>query len=68
VTTLEELEQAAREHRLAGIPGVREKSEENILKGIDTVRRGKERQPLGRVLPVALELVAELGEKPASNG
>ena len=44
VTTLEELEQAAREHRLAGIPGIREKSGENILKGIDTVRRGKERE------------------------
>jgi DNA polymerase (family 10) len=39
VTTLEELEQAAREHRLAGIPGIREKSEENILKGIETLRR-----------------------------
>jgi DNA polymerase (family 10) len=63
VTTLEELEQAAREHRLAGLPGFRAKSEENILKGIDTVRRGKERQPLGKVLPVALGLIAELREK-----
>ena len=39
VTTLEELEQAASEHRLAGVPGIRKKSVENILKGIDTVRR-----------------------------
>jgi DNA polymerase (family 10) len=60
VTTIEELERAAREHRLAGIPGIREKTEENILKGIDIVKRGKERQPLGKVLPVALGLVAEL--------
>ena len=43
VTTFEELEQAAREHRLAGIPGIREKTEENILRWIDTVKREKER-------------------------
>jgi DNA polymerase (family X) len=63
LSSLEELEQAAREHRLAGKPGIREKSEENIIKGIETIRRGKERQPLGRVLPVALKLVSELREK-----
>ena len=42
VTNLEELEQAAREHRLSGMPGISGKTEENILKGIDTSRRGKE--------------------------
>ncbi len=63
VTNLEELEQAAREHRLAGIPGIRGKTEENILKGIDAVKRGKERQPLGKVLPVALDLVEELRKR-----
>jgi DNA polymerase (family 10) len=41
VTTLDELEQAAREHRLADIPGIREKTEKKILKGIDTVKREK---------------------------
>src|SRR6266581_2531028 len=62
VTSLEELEQLAREHRLAGVPGIQQKTEENILKGIGTVRRSRERQrqPLGRLLPIALELVAEL--------
>lgn len=63
VTTIEELEQAAREHRLAGIPGIRGKTEENILKGIDAVKRGKERHPLGKVLPVALDLVEELRKR-----
>jgi DNA polymerase (family 10) len=63
VTTLEELEQAARDHRLAGIPGIRGKTEENILKGIDAVKRGKERHPLAKVLPVALELVEELRKR-----
>lgn len=60
ITTLEELELAAREHRLAGLSGIREKTEENILRGIAAVKRGKERLPLAKVLPVARELVEEL--------
>lgn len=63
VTSLEELEQLAREHRLAGVPGIQQKTEENILKGISTVKRGRERQPLGRLLPIALELLAELKKR-----
>ncbi len=42
VTNIEELEQAAREHRLAGIPGISEKTAENILKGLETIKQGKE--------------------------
>lgn len=63
VTTIEELERAASEHRLTGIPGIREKTEENILKGIATVKRGHERHPLGRMLPAAMELVEELKKR-----
>ena len=60
ISTLEELEKAAAEHRLAGIPGIQRKTEENILKGIAMVKRGRERQPLGKLLPVASELVEQL--------
>jgi DNA polymerase (family X) len=63
VTTIEELEQAASEHRLTGIPGIRDKTEENILKGIAAVKRGHERHPLGRMLPAAMELVEELNKR-----
>lgn len=63
VTSIEELEQAAAEHRLAGTPGIQRKTEENILKGIATVKRGRERHPLGRMLPVAMELVEELKKR-----
>jgi DNA polymerase (family 10) len=42
ITTLEELEKAAAEHRLAGIPGIQSKTEENILRGIAIVKRGRE--------------------------
>jgi len=63
VTGIDELEQAAAGHRLAGIPGIREKTEENILKGIATVKRGRERHPLGAILPVALDLVEQLRKR-----
>ena len=60
VTSLEELERAANEHRLIGIRGIQQKTEENILRGIASVKRGRERQPLGHMLPAALDLVAAL--------
>lgn len=62
IASIEELEQAARDHRLAGIRGIAQKTEENILKGISAVRRGRERLPLGRMLPAAEELVRALRE------
>jgi len=62
LTSLEELELAAAEHRLAGIRGIQQKTEENILKGIAAVKRGRERKPLGRMLPAALDLVRALQE------
>jgi len=63
VASIEELEQAAAEHRLAGIPGIQQKTEENILKGIAALKRGRERQPLGRLLPAAEELVETLKKR-----
>lgn len=60
ITTLDDLERAAAEHRLIGIRGIKQKTEENILKGIAAVKRGRERKPLGRMLPAALDLVSAL--------
>jgi DNA polymerase (family X) len=60
VASLDELERVAAEHRLAGIRGIGQKTEENILKGIAAVKRGRERLPLGRLLPAARELVQAL--------
>ncbi|HBG06879.1 MAG: DNA polymerase III [Geobacteraceae bacterium GWC2_58_44] len=62
VTSLEELERAAAEHRLVGIRGIQQKTEDNILKGIAAVKRGRERKPLGRMLPAAVDLVKALKE------
>lgn len=60
ITNIEELEKFASEHKLAGLPGIKGKTEENILKGIDMLKRGRERQPLGKVLPVANDILAYL--------
>jgi len=60
VKNIDELERLAREHKLSGLPGVKEKTEENILRGIEMIKRGKERQPLGRVLPIATDIAEHL--------
>jgi len=65
IKDIEDLEKAARSHKLLGIPGIREKTEENILRGIEMLKRGKERQPLGRVLPMAIEILKGLEESKA---
>lgn len=63
IKDIAELERLAREHRLSGLPGIKEKTEENILKGLDMLKRGRERHPLGKVLPVANEILKQLHEK-----
>lgn len=63
IKDIEELERFAKEHRLSALPGIKEKTEENILKGIAMLKRGRERQPLGKVLPLAKELLEQLQNK-----
>jgi len=60
ISTLEELEAAAKEGKLRGIRGLGEKTEENILKGIEMYRRHRGRFLLGFVLPVAHEIEERL--------
>ncbi len=61
--SIDELEQLAMKHKLAGLPGIKAKTEENILKGIGMLKRGIERQPLGKVLPIAQDIVDQLKGK-----
>ncbi len=63
VKGIDDLERLASEHKLAGLPGIKEKTEENILKGIEMLKRGKERRPLGRVLPIANDILEHLKKK-----
>jgi DNA polymerase (family X) len=63
VKSIEELEHAAAEHKLIGVRGIQQKTEENILKGIAAVKRGRERKALGKILPAAQDLVALLKQQ-----
>lgn len=53
IRDIDNLEKLAREHRLSGLPGIKDKTEEGIIKGIEMVRRFAARHPLGKVLPLA---------------
>ncbi len=63
IKDLQDLERYAREHKLSGLPGIKDKTEENILKGIEMLKRGRERQPLGKVLPIAEDLLEHIRQK-----
>ena len=65
VDSVEKLEELAKEHKLAGVPGIQAKTEENILKGIAVWRGGRERTSLGAALTLAetiLETLRDLEE------
>jgi len=64
VTDLGRLETLARSGKLRGLPGIQAKTEQNLLKGIALVRRGHERMPLGRALPLAEEIARTLARVP----
>ena len=60
VESVDELEQLAREHKLQGLPGIKAKTEENILKGIALYRQGRARATLNTMLILSRELTGEL--------
>ncbi len=60
IRTLQELTQAAREGRLRKLSGLGEKSEAQILKGIESLSRRSGRGALGRAWPLAQQIVSAL--------
>ena len=60
INNIDELEQLAKKGELKGLPGIQAKTEENILKGIAMVRRRTDRFPIGRVLPIAEDILKKL--------
>jgi DNA polymerase (family 10) len=67
VTTLEELQQAARDQRLRALPGLGAKTEENVLKALATPKEATDRRLLGHALPPLLAVVSVLREHPAAE-
>ncbi|UCD85576.1 MAG: DNA polymerase/3'-5' exonuclease PolX [Deltaproteobacteria bacterium] len=61
---LDELEKMAREHKLKDLPGLKEKTEENILRGIQLIKSGRERMHLGLAYSLADEIISTLKSLP----
>lgn len=60
IDNIEKLEKAVRQHQIKDLPGMGEKTETNILRGIELYKRRKERFLLGLALPLAEEIVKNL--------
>jgi DNA polymerase (family 10) len=64
VKDVADLERAAKAGKIAKVPGLGAKTQENILKGIGFVKGDTGRKVLGHVLPLALEIEASLKKIP----
>ena len=67
ITTVEELEKAAREGKLRELPGLGAKSEERIIAGIEMLARRSTRIPLGDAWNFAQEIVEHLQKTTSSE-
>lgn len=67
VDNIEKLEKAVRQHQIKDLPGMGEKTETNILRGIELYKRRKERFLLGLALPLAEEIVENLSHLKETN-
>jgi DNA polymerase (family 10) len=68
IKSIDDLEKYAKKGKLKGLPGIQSKTEENILKGIAMIKRSTGRFPIGRVLPIAEEIIKRLRkESPAEK-
>lgn len=65
IRNIEDLEQAIERGKLKGLPGIQDKTIDNMRKGIAIVRRGKERMTLAQATLVAEEFVGALRTLPA---
>jgi DNA polymerase (family 10) len=64
IKSIEQLEKAAKAHKLIGLPGFKEKSEKNILEGIELLKKQKGRIPYLKAKKIADKIVFELKKLP----
>ncbi len=62
IRSIEELEAQARAGKLAGLRGIQKKTEENIIKGIEQLSHATGRHLIGRVIPLADDIMRRLKE------
>ena len=60
VSTIQGVEQAAQDGRMAALPKLGAKAAENILRHIQTLGSKDQRTPIGQALPLAEEIIAAL--------
>ena len=60
ISTIEGVEQAARDGRVAALPRMGQKVAENILRHITSLRTKDQRTPIGQALPLAEEVIGNL--------
>ncbi len=63
ISTIDELERAASNGRVAALYRFGEKTAENILRRVQALRRKDQRVPLGQALAVVEDVIAELKER-----
>ena len=63
ISTVQGLEKAVLDGKVADLPGMGHKSAENILRHIRTLRSKDKRIPIGKALPMAEEIIALLRER-----
>ncbi|MBA7600792.1 DNA polymerase/3'-5' exonuclease PolX [subsurface metagenome] len=64
VNSIDDLESAILDGRVASLPRLGDKVAENILRQLQAMRTKERRIPIGEALPVVEEIMAELGECP----
>lgn len=62
-----QLEKAIRSNKLKGLPGIKEKTIQNMLKGIEIVKKGKERIHLSEANQLGNEFVSALRKLPIAK-
>jgi len=64
IKSIEQLERAASERKLLGLPGFREKAEKNILEGIKLLKKQKGRIPYNTAVKIADKIVNAIKRLP----
>jgi DNA polymerase (family 10) len=60
IKNIDHLERLAKNHKISGLPGMKDKTEENILKGIAVLKKGRERMGLGTAVDVSMIFINAL--------
>ncbi len=64
IKDVEQLKKLALAHKVSGLPGLKEKTEENILRGIELIEKQKERMDVGRAWAISRQIIEELEKLP----